>query len=274
MHEFVSLNCRIIRSSDSFLAATSAAALYAKGVFTTVAIYNSKPFQWERHWQRLTGNARKIGVDLTGISKERLEQSLLEIIAANCFTTGRARLTIFDESSSRIWQNEQASKTTFLIQTADFRLLPTVFRLTVSPFTINSKSPLAGIKSCNYLENILALDDARTKGFDEAVRLNESGEIVSAIMANIFWIKNGEIFSPDSKTGCLKGTTRAVFLENFAVREVQEQTEALADADAVFLTSAGIGVACVDSFENRKFTADSDIFKKLQNFFLNLCRNS
>ncbi len=98
------------------------------------------------------------------------------------------------------------------------------------------------MKSCNYLENILALEDAKAKNFDETVRLNEKGEIVSACMANIFWKKNGAIYTPSLETGCLNGTTREFILENFKVAETKAQLKALKKADEIFLTSAGIGV--------------------------------
>jgi branched-subunit amino acid aminotransferase/4-amino-4-deoxychorismate lyase len=274
MHEFVSFNRRIIPAAESFLSATSAAALYGKGIFTTVAIYNSKPFQWEKHWQRLTVNAQKTGIDLVDFSRQPIEDSLAEIVAANKLVKGRARLTFFDESSSRIWQREQTFKTSFLIQTADFQSHPKKFRLTISPFVINSKSPLAGIKSCNYLENILALEDAKANGFDEAIRLNERGEIASAAMANLFWVKGKEIFSPSLKTGCLAGTMRAFFMENFAVSEIEVNINSLTEADAVFLTSAGLGIVKAESIDGHNFPVVSSITDSMQNFFRNFSENS
>ena len=213
MHDFISFNYQIISAENSFLPVISPAAFYGKGVFTTVAIYNSKPFLWQKHWRRLIKNAKKINVDLSKFSEQTVEKSLSEIIAANKITNGRARLTFFDESSISIWQTEQKKQTSFLINTADFREIPKRLRLTVSPFHTNTTSPLSGVKSCNYLENVLALEDAKAKGFDEAIRINERDEIVSACMANIFWLKEGEIFTPNLNTGCLAGTTREFVLD-------------------------------------------------------------
>jgi branched-subunit amino acid aminotransferase/4-amino-4-deoxychorismate lyase len=107
---------------------------------------------------------------------------------------------------------------------------------------------LTGVKSCNYLENILALEEAKKRGFDEVVRINEKNEIVSAAMANIFWTKDGRIFTPAIETGCLKGTTREFILENFPVCEKTAFIAELAEADEIFLTSAGIGI-CPANYE-------------------------
>lgn len=247
MHEFISLNHQIIPAENALLSATSSAALYGKGIFTTVAIHRSIPFLWEKHWRRLTENARKLGIDLTELPEATVKNSLLEIIKKNNLSLARARLTFFDESASSVWQINLKGKTSLLIQTADFRVVPETFRLTVSPYRINSTSPLAGVKSCNYLEKILALEDARAKGFTEAIRLNEKNEIVSACLANVFWKKSGAIYTPSLETGCLEGTTRGFILENYSVEEKKADLAELNEADEIFLTSAGIGIVKAES---------------------------
>ncbi len=263
MHEFVVFNHRIVPAENSSLFAASSAALYGKGVFTTVAIYNSKPFLWEKHWRRLGAHAAEIGVDLSGFAEAAIQNALLEIIGKNNFADGRARVTFFDESASRVWQSADAkNKTSFTIQTADFRRAPEKFRLTVSPFTVNSKSPLAGVKSCSYLENILALEDAKRNGFDEAVRINERGEIASAAAANIFWTRKGKIYTPDLQTGCLSGTTREFVCERFSVAQVKANLAELNEADEIFLTSAGIGIVQAAEFQNRKLDFNPNIITK------------
>jgi branched-subunit amino acid aminotransferase/4-amino-4-deoxychorismate lyase len=118
--------------------------------------------------------------------------------------------------------------------------------LTVSPFRVNTKSPLVGVKSCNYLENILALEDARAKKFDEAVRLNERGEIVSACLANIFGKRTTRFTRRILRQVVLKGTTRDFILENFAVEERASNLSELCEADEIFLTSAGIGIVAAN----------------------------
>lgn len=245
MHELVGFNFQILPAANTFLSAASAAALYGRGIFTTVAVHRSIPFLWEKHWARLNENARKIGIDISEFSEEQTRNALLQIIEENNLANGRARITFFDDSPTAAWQTsliKQKNKINLLIQTADLRPAPPIFRLMVSPFPVNSASPLAGVKSCNYLENLLALEDARAKNFDEAIRLNEKNEIVSACLASIFWTKNKRIFTPALSTGCLEGTTRSFVLENFAVEERAANLTELMKADEIFLTSAGIGI--------------------------------
>jgi branched-chain amino acid aminotransferase len=217
MHLLINFNSRLLSASEASLRAISSAALYGKGVFTTIAVYDKQPFLWEKHWRRLNGDAEKIGVDLSNFSEEQVKDALAELIEKNKTKNARARITFFDEGASKIWQFGTNRKTGLLITTADARETPEVLRLTISPFLVNSTSPLAGVKSCNYMENLLALEEAERRGFGETIRLNERQEIVSASMANVFWIKNKKIFTPTLETGCLAGTTRAFLLDNFAV---------------------------------------------------------
>ena len=256
MNRFIYFNQQIILASEANLSAVSSAALYGKGVFTTIAIKEKHPFLWEKHWRRLKDNAGKIGVDSSEFSEETIKNALAELIEKNQTENARARITFFDESASRIWQIETNRKTGVLITTADLRKTPEVFRLTISPFLINSTSPLAGVKSCNYLENILALEEANKRGFTEAVRVNERGEIVGACMANIFWLKDGKLFTPSLKTGCLAGTTREFVLENRECFEVEERAGILHEADAIFLTSSGIGISQISEFQEKVFTRE------------------
>ncbi len=242
MSDFIAFNQRIQPAENAFLSALSSAALYGRGIFTTVAVHDSVAFQWEKHWRRLTANAQSIGINLDEFTEASVEKVLLEVIEKNNLRRGRARLTFFDETPSSVWQTDSKRRTNFLIQTAELRRVPEIFRLTVSPYRINSTSPLVGIKSCNYLENILAFENAKAGNFDEAIRLNERDEVVSACLANVFWKKNNVIYTPNLATGCLEGTTRSFVLENFAVEERAAYLAELYEADEFFLTSAGIGI--------------------------------
>jgi branched-subunit amino acid aminotransferase/4-amino-4-deoxychorismate lyase len=252
MHKFVSFNSRTVESSEPALPALASAALYGKGIFTTIAIYNSTPFLWEKHWRRLAGNAAYLGIDLSEFSESVTSAALKELLDENRVSGGRARITFFDEQRSDLWPYHATRRTSLLITTSDRHPEKPDFNLTVSPHRTNSTSPLTGIKSCNYLEEIFAKDEAKHRGFDEAIRLNERGEIVSACVANVFWLKDGRFFTPSLGTGCLPGTTREFVLEKLECEEVEAEIKELASADEIFLTSAGIAVVQVAEFEGRR----------------------
>ena len=252
MSELVSYNGDLLPVTAARIAAASAAALYGRGIFTTVAIIDSKPFLLEKHWRRLTENAAKIWLDISKISENRLRNELTGLLKMGSISEGRARITLFDGTPTDLWPFPSERRTSVLILAAGKRKVPDNLRLGISPFRINSDSPMAGVKSCNYLEKIIALEEAKKRGFNEAIQLNERGHIVSACMANVFWLWGGGLFTPSLKTGCLAGTTRGFVLENVDCTEIEAGLEALQNADAIFLTSAGLGIVRVDEFEGRK----------------------
>lgn len=228
------------------------ATLYGQGVYTTLAICSATPFLWEKHWTRLSANAASIGIDLSYQGEADTLGELNNEIAKTQLQAGRARITFSDESPSRIWSAENETKTSLSIIVAERRPIPENFKLTISSHRINTTSPLVGIKSCNYLEHLLAYEEATKRGFHEAIRLNERDEVASACMANVFWEKGGKLFTPSLRTGCLPGTTREYLLENIECEEVEAGIEELENAERIFLTSAGIGVVAVAALNGRK----------------------
>ena len=244
----------------------SSAALYGTGVFTTIAVIKGAPFLWEKHWRRLTAHAAKLEIDISEYSEAEVFEALTLGIEKAELRSGRARITFADESNDEIWSSGGEKKTGLSIITGERRPIPTEFSLTVSPYRVNTTSPLAGIKSCNYLEHQLCYKEAKNRGFDEAVRLNERGEVASACISNIFWLKGGKLYTPSLKTGCLAGTTREYILENLECAEVETGIGELNSAESIYLTSAGIGIMGICDFDGKQLVQIGHEIEKLSPF--------
>ncbi|MDQ3687642.1 MAG: aminotransferase class IV [Acidobacteriota bacterium] len=245
------------------LPAITGATLHGRGVFTTLAVYGEKPFLWPEHWARLVEHAARAGVDSSAFDEETVGSSLSRLIEANGVVRGRARVMLLERDAGSIWntgKKKSAAGNDLIIVTGDARFASDDgLALTISPYRTNTLSPLAGVKSLNYLEHVLAWEEARARDFDEALVLNERGEVVSAAMANIFWIANGTLYTPALSTGALNGTTRArviALAEQLSVPHVEGVYEPahLGDADEILLTSSGLGVAHVTAFDFRRYT--------------------
>jgi branched-chain amino acid aminotransferase/4-amino-4-deoxychorismate lyase len=122
----------------------------------------------------------------------------------------------------------------------------------------NDQSPAARLKTLSYLDNVLARAEARAAGADEALMLNTRGALACAAAANLFWIAEGRLFTPELACGVLAGTMRARVIGLAAglgvtAAEVAAGPEALAAAEAVFLTNALIGVRAVAELDGRAF---------------------
>jgi 4-amino-4-deoxychorismate lyase len=237
-------------------------ALYGRGVFTTLAVYHREPFLWTEHWARLINHAARVGLDTSELDEAGVKDSLRQLIEANGVQNGRARITLLATTEDSVWKvsGTEGRRTDVLIMTGEPHIASDDgLALTVSPYRINTLSPLTGIKSINYLEHILAWEESRARDFDEAVALNERGELVSTTMANLFWVKDGTIHTPALPTGALNGTTRACVMDLASelsiplVEGIYELSD-LGGADEIFLTSAGRGVAVVTTFDFHRYT--------------------
>ena len=252
MHRYSMFDNRLTERGAAGISALSGAALYGRGVFTTVAIRGGVPFLWEKHWRRLNADAAKLGIGLSAHPEPTVSDALAKLIDANEIISGRARITFFDESPTALWPFDAPKKTSILITTADVRKAFESVRVGVSPFAANTRSPLSGVKSCNYLEKVLALEEAKARGLEEAVVLNEDANLTSGCAANLFWSEGGKLFTPALSTGCLAGTTREFAIETFECAEGVCGIDVLRGADQIYLTSAGIGVTAVADFDGRK----------------------
>ena len=255
----------MVEATKARVAPVSSAMLYGRGVFTTLSIYNSQPFHWSKHWQRLTSHAAKLDIDFTGCTEKNVGEALQKLVAVNRVEAGRARVIMLARSGRDIWKTKTpgAKKTDLLIMTGDPQhVSQNGLSLAVSPYRVNTVSPLSGIKSLNYLDHVLSWEEAQSRDFDEAVVLNERGEIVSATTANLFWARNGTLHTPTLSTGAMAGITRECVIEiaskNFIplVEGVYEMPD-LTDADEIFLTSSSVGVAPVTTFDFRRYAVEA-----------------
>jgi branched-subunit amino acid aminotransferase/4-amino-4-deoxychorismate lyase len=275
MHPVIYLNKTMVEATKARVAPVSSAMLYARGVFTTLAIYNSHPFLWTKHWQRLAAHATKLDIDYSGCTEKNVGEALHKLISFNQVQDGRARVILLARSGRDIWKAKMpgAKKTDLLIMTGEPQKLPSAgMSLAVSPYRSNTFSPLAGIKSLNYLEHVLSWEEAQSRDFDEAVVLNERGEIVSATTANLFWSKNGTLHTPTLSTGAMAGITRECVIEIANQRFIPllegiYEMQDLTDADEIFLTSSSLGVAPVTTFDFRRYSSEGPITTTIAHAF-------
>jgi branched-subunit amino acid aminotransferase/4-amino-4-deoxychorismate lyase len=257
MFPLIWLNGAIVPLDEARLSPASAGALYGWGVFTTLRVAAGTARAFDEHWRRLVAHAERAGVPVTW-DRDAVAQGLRDLIAQCGAVDARARVNAL-RSAAGMWQATGAagSDLTILLAPANHGAR-TPLALTVSPYRISTSWPLAGVKCTAYLGYVIALEEARGRGFDEAIVLDERGEVVEATTANVFWVRDGELYTPSLQTTCLAGVTRRLVLEAAARRRLRVVEGsfglgAIRGADEVFLTNSGWGVRPVAQFDLHEY---------------------
>jgi len=176
----------------------------------------------------------------------------MDTIQANKLGDARIRITISMGEGGMVPDPSTCNKPTVLIIAGHYQPYPEQvyqkgFRAVVSSIRRNSQSPLSGLKSANYLENMLAKQEARAAGVDEALCLNEKGLLAEASMSNIFLVTDGILRTPGQESGILLGITRETILElasQLGINTIEQdiRLDELFRAQEAFLTNSLIEV--------------------------------
>jgi branched-subunit amino acid aminotransferase/4-amino-4-deoxychorismate lyase len=121
---------------------------------------------------------------------------------------------------------------------------------------MSSRTPvvpiLGGWKTGNYWQNVMALAAAHENGFDETLIVNIQRVVISAAMANVFFLKAGEWKTPAAATGARRGVVRAWVQEIASVEETAPSLEDIREAEECFLTNSRLGVMPVSEIDGRR----------------------
>ncbi len=266
MSEVVYLNGRLIKTGQAWIAPSDQGFLYGAGVFETMRTYNGCIFLLDRHLERLVSSAHVIG--LANIDPAGLKEACCSVVASNRLGSARVRLTV---SRGRLSPFTSISGTpTILVQaqryeppgTEKYRL---GYRAVLSTQPRYSKSMLVRHKTTNYLECLLARAQALGEGNDEALFINEAGNLTEGTASNLFLAdRDGTLFTPPLDAGLLPGITRRFMLELAAkigieIIETNISQIDLKNFSEVFVTSSLIEVmpiASIKGSDGREYSFD------------------
>jgi branched-chain amino acid aminotransferase len=209
--------------------------LTGDGVFETLRITGGRPFAARRHLERLARSAA--GMRLPCPPAAVVRAALDDVIRANGRDDGRARVTV-TSGPGPLGSDRAGVDPTVIVAVGDLPAWPAAADVAVSPWPRNEHSPLAGVKSTSYGENVVALAHAHDRGAGEAVFANLAGRLCEGTGTNVFVGIGGRLFTPPLSAGCLAGVTRELVLELVDVVEDDLPIGALASADEAFLTSS------------------------------------
>jgi 4-amino-4-deoxychorismate lyase len=217
---------------------------YGDGLFETMRIHAGQAPWWDAHWARLQRGGQRLRMVLPGEGQVRSEAAALFADRAG----GVLKLIVTRGSGGRGYAptNTQPNWTLSRhpVPTPSSRdglaLRWCTTRLAIQP-------ALAGIKHCNRLEQVLARAewaDPATSGLDadEGLMCSSEGDVVCAISANLFVLRDGRWLTPKVDRCGVEGICRGQLLQLLDAREVRLPVADIETADAVFLCNAVRGI--------------------------------
>ncbi|MCF7687294.1 MAG: branched-chain-amino-acid transaminase [Cephaloticoccus sp.] len=255
------LDGKFVDPADAKISVFDHGLLYGDGVFEGIRLYGGNVFRLEEHLERLEYSAKAIMLDLP-LTRKEFSDITCETCRQNGLTDGYIRLVVTRGVGDLGLAPWSCAKPSVFVIASKITLYPKehydngLAIVTVPTRRINPAALPPAVKSLNYLNNILAKIEAKQSGALEAIMLNDQGFVAECTADNIFIVHKGELITPSSSQGALKGITRdtvfAIAKElNIPVREANMTRYDIWTADECFITGSAAEVVPVVKLDGR-----------------------
>lgn len=266
MSSVVYLNGKFLPEAEARLPLLTHGFHYGTGVFEGIRAYHEAAsgevllFRPLDHYERMARNARLLHMSLP-VPPEELVDVTTDLIRRNHFAEDVYVRPILFKSAARVGVTLPPEESLAVITVPFGKYVDTRKGLNcmISSWRRlqDNSIPCRG-KICGaYVNSALASHEARLRGFDEAIFLNEAGHVAEGSAENLFLVRQGRLITPDVSQGILEGITRDTLI-TLARAVLGLETEArtvdrteLYVADEVFLCGTAAEVAPVTRIDER-----------------------
>lgn len=264
MKTCVYVNGQITAPDTAVVPALDRGFLYGDSVYEVLWWHRGALIQADDHFDRLEESGRRLYMEITAT-----REALADAIHETCRAAGLAptddayvRLIVTRGAGPLGLAFDAGLEQSVVVIVAeanrpDAAAVERGIRAALVERRRTSKAALdPGAKTGNYLNNLLALKEARLAGADDALMLNAAGEVTEATTANVYVLRDGRLATPPLEAGILKGTTRTRILALCAdagieASETRMTPADLAAADEIFVSSSVRGILPVTSIDGR-----------------------
>lgn len=218
------------------------------GVFETLPALRGLPQHVDRHLARLAQGAAVLGFAVP-YERDTIVGGIGMVLVSSGGGDSVIRITLTRGPAPRGLLPPDSPQPTLMI-TAGPRPPPAgpAAAIIARSTRRNEMSPVSTIKSLNYLDNILARQEAADCGAHEAILLNTQGRVAGATIANVFAVIDGVVVTPPVAEGALPGIRRGLLLEQGRAVEREISEAGLWSASEIFLTNS-LGLRAVISLD-------------------------
>lgn len=212
------------------------------GAFETVAVEEGTPVLLKEHYERLF---RAMEFFHLKLSANELEEKVENALENPFMKTGRKVM--------KITASEKNLLVTTRENTYEEKHYEKGFTAGFSSVRRNETSPFTYHKTLNYGECLREKHLAHDRGVDEPIFLNTKGIIAEGATTNVFFVKNGDIFTPSVECGLLPGIMRDYICKKNQVWEKNIYPEEIEEFEEMFLTNSLLGVMPVEAMGSCRF---------------------
>jgi 4-amino-4-deoxychorismate lyase len=227
---------------------------YGDGLFESIRFVAGAAPLWRRHMRRLEDGCRRL--QLPGPDGERLLEEARGVVAG--LAQAVARITLTRGVGPRGYAPPVPARATRIV--AGFEAPPvrtedlaSGIRVRLCAVRLAEQPLLAGIKHLNRLEQVMARAEWSDPAIAEGLLCDSHGHVISATMANLFAVIDGELVTPAVDRCGIAGVGRAEVLATWPTRVRQLKLDELAGAGELFLSSSVRGILPVRELEGRPF---------------------
>ena len=257
---YASVNGEITPAEEARVSVLDNGFTFGDAVYETLRTYGGRPFHLDRHLERLRRSADRLAIPMP--AGEALARDLDALLARAANPESYIRIIVTRGRGDISYHFDRVQGPTVVMVVKPLAAFPASHHTAGVPVILSSvrrNSPQSldpAIKSCNLLNNILAMREAQAKGAFEPVMLNAIGEVAETASANLFLVKGGTLLTPPLDAGILPGVTRQLVLDlapglSLPVREEPVAVKDLLAADEVFITSTLKEVLPVATIDGR-----------------------
>ena len=257
----VYIDGKLVDESEAKVSVFDHGYLYGDGVFEGMRAYAGRVFRLGAHLERLYASAKAIALEIP-MPREEIAAAVEKTMQANSLRDAYIRLVVSRGAGDLGLDPRKCPKPTVVIIAASIVLYPEELYengleiITGSTRRISPASLDPRVKSCNYLNNILAKIEGIRAGVMEVLMLNDRGRVAECTGDNVFRVAGGAVETPPADAGILEGVTRDAVMElaceaGLAVRQRNLTQYDLYTADEVFLTGTAAEIIAVTRIDGR-----------------------
>ena len=251
------IECLVNGEVSGYTPADDRGLCYGDGVFETLAVEQGLPRWWQDHMDRLARGCERLGLAMPPQSVLLREVQTASAGYARCV----AKIILTRGSGGRGYRPGSQSAELRIVSTHPWprdieAIVQNGIRARVCKLRMAIQPALGGIKHLNRLEQVLAADECAAAGAEEGVLLDQNGDVISGISANIFLVTGGSLLTPRMDRCGVRGVLRARILKAFKPRcELRRiSLDMLEEADELFMCNAIRGIMPVVSVGEQTFT--------------------